>query len=249
MDNASDWFREWFDSPYYYQLYFERDEKEATSFIDRLLSVLHPPAGSRMLDLASGRGRHSIILADKGYDVTGIDLSARSIAYARQFENDHLHFYQHDMRQTMHTHYFDYVFNFFTSFGYFRTEREHKNTIRTVSLSLKDGGIFVLDYLNTPYAERHLIHRSQKKIGGVSYDLTKWSDKKTFFKKIHIEDEKLNAPLEYTEEVAKFSVDDFRSLFTLHGLQIQQIFGSYALEPYDEENSPRLLLVAVKGKP
>jgi SAM-dependent methyltransferase len=249
MGNSSDWFREWFDSPYYHQLYFERDEKEATGFIDRLLSVLHPPAGSRMLDLASGRGRHSLILADKGYDVTGIDLSARSIAYARQFENDHLHFYQHDMRQTMHTHYFDYVFNFFTSFGYFRTEREHANTIRTVSLSLKEGGTFVLDYLNVPYAERHLIHRSQKKIGGVSYDLTKWSDKKTFFKKIHIEDEKGEAPLEYMEEVAKFSVGDFRALFARHRLHIQQIFGSYKLETYDELTSPRLVLIATKGRP
>jgi len=244
MGNSSDWFREWFDSPYYHQLYFERDEREATAFIDRLLSALHPPAGSRILDLACGRGRHSRILADKGYDVTGIDLSAHSIEYARQFENDHLHFYQHDMRQTLRTRYFDYVFNFFTSFGYFRTEREHRNTIRTVSLSLKEEGTFVLDYLNTPYAERHLIHRSQKKIDGVNYDLTKWSDKRTFFKKIHIEDEKLDAPLEYTEEVAKFSVGDFEALFARNGLKIKEVFGNYELDPYDPENSPRLLLVA-----
>lgn len=248
MDNSSDWFREWFDSPYYPQLYFERDEKEATAFIDRLLSTLRPPAGSRMLDLACGRGRHSLILADKGFDVTGIDLSERNIEYARQFENEHLHFYQHDMRQMLITQYYDYVFNFFTSFGYFRTEREHRNTIRTVSLALKEGGTFVLDYLNTPYAEQHLVHRSQKKIGGVRYDLTKWSDKRTFFKKIHIEDEKLNAPLEYTEEVAKFSVSDFRDLFAPYGLQIQDIYGNYELEPYDPENSPRLLLIAVKAQ-
>src|SRR5258708_1333175 len=246
MDNSTDWFREWFDSPYYHQLYFERNEKEATTFINRLMSVLHPPAGSQILDLACRRGRHSLILAEKGFDVTGIDLSARNIAYARQFEKENLHFYQHDMRQTLRTRYFDYVFNFFTSFGYFRTARENENTIRTVSLSLKNGGTFVLDYLNTPYAEDHLIPHSQKEIGGVVYMLTRWSDQKHFYKKIHIEDKKADAPLEYTEKVAKFSADDFRKMLSLHGLQIREVFGNYELDRYDPVNSPRLLLVAQK---
>ncbi|HTI08725.1 MAG TPA: methyltransferase domain-containing protein [Puia sp.] len=244
MNSVSDWFREWFDSPYYHQLYFDRDEKEATAFIGRLLSALHPPTHSRMLDLACGRGRHALILAEKGFDVTGIDLSARSIAYARQFEKDNLHFYQHDMRQTYCVNVFDYVFNFFTSFGYFRTEREHHNVIRTVSLSLKDGGYFVLDYLNTSYAEEHLIPHSRKEIDGVHYDLTRYTDQKYFYKKIRIEDRKSEVPLEYTEKVARFSLEDFRRMFSLYGLQIREIFGNYELDPYDPETSPRLLLVA-----
>lgn len=244
MNNSSDWFREWFDSPYYHQLYFERDEKEATAFINRLLSALHPPAYARVLDLACGRGRHSLILAEKGFDVTGIDLSVRSIAYARQFEKENLHFYQHDMRQALHIRYFDYVFNFFTSFGYFRTMRENENVIRTVSLSLKKGGIFVLDYLNTPYAEAHLVPHSQKEVDGVLFTLTRWSDQNHFYKKIHIEDKKAEAPLEYTEKVAKFSIDDFKRMFSVHGLQVRQVFGNYELAPYDPVNAPRLLLVA-----
>lgn len=246
MNNSSDWFREWFDSPYYHQLYFERDEKEATAFINRLLSVLHPPASSRILDLACGRGRHSRILAEKGFDVTGIDLSAHSIAYARQFEKDNLHFYQHDMRQTLYTRYFDYVVNLFTSFGYFRTARENENTIRTVSLSLKEEGVFVLDYLNTTYADNHLIPNEQKEIDGVLFTLTRWSDQEHFYKKIHIEDKKRDAPLEYTEKVARFSVDDFSRMFTLHGLRLREVFGNYELDPYDRLNSPRLLLIAQK---
>jgi SAM-dependent methyltransferase len=244
MHSTSDWFREWFDSPYYHQLYFQRDEREATDFIVRLLSVLQPPAHSRMLDLACGRGRHSRILAEKGFDVTGIDLSAASIAYARQFEKDNLHFYQHDMRQTFCIRVFDYVFNFFTSFGYFRTEREHHNIIRTVSLSLKDEGFFVMDYLNTAYAEQHLVPHSQKDIEGVHFDLTRYTDQKYFYKKIRIEDKKTDAPREYTEKVAKFSVEDFRKMFSMYGLQIQEIYGNYELDPFDAKTSPRLLLIA-----
>ena len=69
------WFKDWFNSPYYHQLYFKRDDKEAEAFIDKLINYLKPPAGSTMLDVACGKGRHSIQLANKGFDVTGIDLS------------------------------------------------------------------------------------------------------------------------------------------------------------------------------
>src|ERR1700733_13474105 len=82
MTIAPDWFREWFDSPYYYKLYFERDDKEAAAFIGRLLDHLRPEPGSLMLDVACGRGRHARILAEKGFDTTGIDLASGSIDWA-----------------------------------------------------------------------------------------------------------------------------------------------------------------------
>jgi len=92
MPPARSWFKEWFNSPYYHQLYFSRDEQEAAAFIHLLLERLQPPPGCLMLDVACGRGRHSKMLATEGYDVTGIDLSPASIEFAKQFESDHLHF-------------------------------------------------------------------------------------------------------------------------------------------------------------
>src|SRR5713226_6599532 len=88
MNIPSEWFREWFDSPYYHKLYFDRDQREARAFIGRLLDHLRPPPDSQMLDIACGRGRHARILAEKGFDTTGIDLAAGSIAWARQYENE-----------------------------------------------------------------------------------------------------------------------------------------------------------------
>ena len=119
------WFKDWFNSPYYHQLYFKRDDKEAEAFIDKLINYLKPPAGSTMLDVACGKGRHSLQLANKDFDVTGIDLSDDSINEALQYQNDKLHFYKHDMRLPFWINYYDYAFNFFTSFGYFKTKREH----------------------------------------------------------------------------------------------------------------------------
>jgi SAM-dependent methyltransferase len=246
MTIAPDWFREWFDSPYYHKLYVDRDEQEAAAFIGRLLDRLHPPPGSLLLDVACGRGRHSRILADKGFDTTGIDLAAGSIDWALQYENDHLHFYRHDMRLPFWINYFDYAFNFFTSFGYFRTEREHSNAIRTITQSLKSRGTFVLDYLNIHLAEEGLVPESRKEIDGTVYHITRWCDETHFYKEIHIEDRQLAAPLVFTEKIEKFSLRDFSHLFGAHGLKIQETFGDYELSPFDIKNSPRLILIAQK---
>src|SRR6476619_1337531 len=132
-----EWFREWFNSDYYHKLYFERDEKEAQQFIDQLVHHFNMPAGSRILDVACGRGRHSRYLASLGYDVTGIDISPESIKYAKQFESDNLQFYEHDMRLPFWINYFDFTFNFFTSFGYFATLRENVLAISTMAKSLR----------------------------------------------------------------------------------------------------------------
>ncbi|HET6992715.1 MAG TPA: methyltransferase domain-containing protein, partial [Bacteroidia bacterium] len=73
------WFESWFDSPYYHLLYGNRDEKEAENFIEVLARFLKAPKGSRALDLACGKGRHSVALYKNGFEVTGIDLSERNI--------------------------------------------------------------------------------------------------------------------------------------------------------------------------
>jgi SAM-dependent methyltransferase len=240
------WFKDWFNSPYYHQLYFNRDDREAAAFIDKLINYLKPSPGSRMLDVACGKGRHSIQLAGKGFDVTGIDLSEDSINEALLSQTDTLHFYRHDMRLPFWINYFDHAFNFFTSFGYFNTRREHDNAIRTIAQSLKKDGIFVMDFLNVHYAEDHLVHQSEKEIDGINFIITKWFDETHFFKKITIEDESQEEPVTYTEKVAKFSLGDFTEMFAYQGLQIQEVFGDYDFGIYDVRKSPRMLMIAKK---
>ncbi len=243
---SSDWFREWFNSPYYHKLYFERDEKEAEAFINCLLDYLKPSPNSLMLDVACGRGRHSRMLAAKGFDVTGFDLSPENIKFAKKIENDHLHFYEHDMRLPFWINYFDCAFNLFTSLGYFRTERENYNAVRTVCQSLKKEGYFVVDYLNSRCAEDNLVHKATKEIDGVHYYITKWFDETHFYKKIIIEDDQLPEPIEFVEKISKFSMGDFTEMFAYNGMQLQQVFGDYELSAYDPKKSPRMLMIAKK---
>jgi SAM-dependent methyltransferase len=243
------WYKDWFNSPYYHLLYSKRDENEAAAFIDTLLQKLNPSKDSKMLDVACGRGRHSIQLSSKGYFVTGIDISPESIEAAMQYQNNQLEFFVHDMRLPFRMNYYDFAFNFFTSFGYFRTRREHDNAIRTIAQSLKSGGTFVIDYLNAHYVETHLVYKSEIEKDGIMFDITRWLDETHFYKKIIVEDEaNSDEPLIFTEKVAKFSLGDFNDMFAFNGLQVQNVYGDYHFNNYDVKNSPRLIIQAKKIK-
>jgi SAM-dependent methyltransferase len=245
---ANEWYKHWFNSPFYHKLYFDRDENEAGAFIKKLITHLKPPDGSRMLDIACGKGRHSKTLATLGFQVTGIDISEDSILHARQFENESLEFFTHDMRLPFRINYYDYAFNFFTSFGYFNTHREHDDSIRTIANSLKPNGIFVIDYLNVNDAEDRLVHNEEKKIDETNYTILRWHNETHFFKKIIVDDPSLVNQLVYTEKVTKFRLGDFTDMLSFQGLQVQEVFGDYSLNKYDVQKTPRMIIVAKKTK-
>lgn len=240
------WYKDWFNSPYYHKLYFDRDEQEAAAFIRELVTRLQPLANSSMLDLACGKGRHSKTLASLGFLVTGIDISPDSIAYAKQFEKENLEFFVHDMRLPFRGNYFDYVFNFFTSFGYFKTRREHDAAMRTIATCLKPGGKVVIDYLNVHYSEEHLRHQETRVIDNTTYSIQRWDDEEHFFKKITVTDPLLAQPISYTEKVAKFSFGDFNDMLSFQGLQVQEVYGDYQFNAYDTRKTPRLIIIALK---
>lgn len=245
---ANEWYKQWFNSPFYHQLYFERDEQEAAAFIQNLLTLLQLPAGSRVLDVACGKGRHSRQLAAAGFDVTGIDIAPDSIRAAAQFESEQLHFFVHDMRLPFWINYFDCAFNFFTSFGYFPTRREHDDAMRTIGASLKPGGAVVFDYLNVHYVEDRLVHNELTQIGQTQYDIHRWHDADYFFKKITVTDPTLSEPLVHTEKVAKFSLGDFTDMLSFQGMQVKEVFGDYNLGAYHIRKTPRMILIAEKKR-
>ncbi len=240
-----EWFASWFDSVHYHKLYGYRDATEAARFLDELIARLRPRTGARVLDLGCGAGRHSRYLASKDLQVIGMDLAAHSITEAKKSTRPGLRFLQHDMRVPFGREAFDYVFSFFTSFGYFEQLDEHLTVVRNMATSLRRGGALVPDYLNARHAETRLTPEEAKKIDGVIYRLTRWTDARSFFKRIVVEDG-TRKPLEYVERVARFTLQDFERMFALHDLIIEEVHGDYRLSPYNALTSPRMILVAMK---
>ena len=133
------WFVDWFDTEYYHILYKNRNEKEAKKFIQNLIKRHPLEFGSKIMDLACGKGRHAKIISELGFDVIGLDLSKKSINEAKKYQiKDQLCFDVHDMRlpyakeQT-----FDAIFNLFTSFGYFDDPNDNKRVFDSIHLQLK----------------------------------------------------------------------------------------------------------------
>jgi SAM-dependent methyltransferase len=242
VHEAAPWFKSWFDSMHYHKLYANRDEQEAQHFIDALLALLQPAKGSSIIDVGCGAGRHARYLASKGFDVTGIDTAHSSIQQANSFQSASLRFTQHDMRIPFGKRKYDYVFNFFTSFGYFEGLYQNQVVIQNMANALKQDGTLVIDYLNVAYAEERLVVAEEKGIGGISYQITRWMDKTHFYKKIVIDDG-IEKPFGHVEKVAKFTVSDFRYMFNTYDLRIAGIYGDYAFNDYSSTQSPRLIMI------
>jgi SAM-dependent methyltransferase len=239
------WFKDWFNSRYYHLLYKNRDESEASGFIDKLEEFLGFKTDDKILDLACGKGRHAIYLNQKGFDVTGIDLSEESIAFAKKFENQHLHFLVQDMRTELGTNSYDFILNLFTSFGYFETEEENVNALVSIEKALKPEGVFVLDFFNSHKIINEIIPHQVKEVEGIKFEIRKEVVDGFIIKNIYFED--LGVKHHYFEKVRAFSFQDLASMLKKVDLKLIHVLGDYALQKFDPTTSDRLILVAQKS--
>jgi SAM-dependent methyltransferase len=238
------WFESWFNTPYYHILYKERDMEEAQSFLKRLTDYLHMNANSKVLDVACGKGRHSLFLNQLGFDVTGIDLASESINYARKFENSRLHFYCHDMRRVFCVNYFEVVVNLFTSLGYFQNRNDNLVALRSMASNLKPGGILIVDFFNETWVRNSLVPTIEKEVDGISFRIQKFIDRDKVIKTIQFNDK--GEDYQFVEEVSLLGFEEFETMFKQIGLSIEACFGSYALGPFEKQSSERLILVGRK---
>lgn len=234
------WYASWFDTPYYHILYKDRDYAEAQSFMDNLTNYLNLPENGKILDLACGKGRHSVYLNKLGYDVTGVDLSEQSINYAKQFENDSLRFDVHDMTKP-YPETFDAVFNLFTSFGYFENDDCNLRTIEAIKAELNTFGFGVIDFMNANYVINNLVAEDTKTVEGITFH-QKRSVKNGYIVKdiaFEIDGEQYN----FEERVKALTLDDFNRLFEKAGVYLLDVFGDYKLKKYHTETSERLIMI------
>lgn len=112
-----------------------------------LESVFGAPAGQRILDLACGAGRHAIPLADRGYRVTGVDISdeflARGKALAEASGAD-VEWHRGDIADLPWSEEFDGALCFGNTFGFFDPQTMLR-VLASAARSLKRGGALVVE--------------------------------------------------------------------------------------------------------
>lgn len=240
QETKKTWFSNWFDTPFYHILYKDRDYAEAQFFIDNITHYLNLPDQAKVLDLACGRGRHSIYLNKLGYDVTGADLSKNSIEFAREFENDTLHFEVKDMREPFEEK-FDAIFNFFTSFGYFPDDRDNYITLNAIRESLSEYGFAVIDFMNVHKVIEQLVPQETKTVDGITFHIKRWVEDNHIYKNIRFESQ--GEHYDFTEKVKALTLQDFEQMMEEAGIFLLETFGDYKLHKYYPQESDRLIMI------
>jgi SAM-dependent methyltransferase len=237
---TNNWFASWFDTPYYHILYKDRDYEEAQLFMDNITQYLNLPDDAKILDLACGKGRHSIYLNQLGYDVTGADLSENSIEEAKKSENDKLHFEVHDMRLSFEEK-FDAILNLFTSFGYFENDSDNMLTLKAISESLTEYGFGVIDFMNVHQVIKNLVPQEVKTVDGIDFHIKRHYIDNHIIKEIDFEDK--GEKFHFVEKVQALTLENFEAMMEEAGIYLLDIFGDYKLKKFFKNESERLIMI------
>jgi len=146
------WFEEVFDEDYLRTLPFMSADQTLRE-VEFIADALRVPHGSEILDVACGYGRHAFELVQRGYNVTGLDLSLPLLLRAAEESKRRslpVKFVQGDMREMEFEKQFDGAYSMLTSFGYF-DEDTNLRVAERIGRALKPGARFLLDIVNRDY--------------------------------------------------------------------------------------------------
>lgn len=241
------WYREWFGEDYL-ELYAHRDREEAerqADFVERRLG--EPSSQSRpraVLDLACGAGRHTDALRRRGHRVLGVDLSITLLARRPDLPR-----VAGDMRRLPFVDAsFDWVLNFFTSFGYFESERENFQVLEEVVRVLTPGGGFLVDLMNPEPVIESLTPGESWERDGRKVEIERWYDPEARRINKRIRIARGDTPARtFLESVRAYRADEVEIGLQWAGLKVRGVYGSFAGEPYGPD-SDRLIVVARKDE-
>jgi SAM-dependent methyltransferase len=146
------WFEEVFDEDYLRTLPFMRADQTLRE-VEFISDALRLGPGAEILDIACGYGRHAIELVQRGYSVTGLDLSLPLLLRAADEAKRRalsVNFVHADMREMAFEKQFDGAYSMLTSFGYF-DEDTNLRVAERIGRALKPGARFLLDVVNRDY--------------------------------------------------------------------------------------------------
>lgn len=246
------WYRESFGKDYL-EVYAHRDDRQGSLEADAILRMLSLERGMEVLDVGCGTGRHSVSLEQAGLRVTGIDLSMDLLRHGRsRLDRPNDLFVRGDMRHLPFRAAFDAAVSLFTSFGYFDDPADDARVLHEIRGVLRQGGRFVLDFLNAPRVIRSLVPHSDVTRNGVRIieHRSISPDGLRVEKTIRLEpgsprgaDEPTAPAKVFRESVRLYDKEALVRLVSAAGFEVLDVFGSFAGEPHDDD-TPRTIVTA-----
>ncbi len=230
-----------------FELIFAGQMPRTGAQVEFAIQALRLAPGARVLDVACGVGRHSIELARRGYQVTGLDLSPKLLQIAAERAERagvQVNWVRADMREIPFTQEFDAAFNIFSSWGYLESEEEDQKVLNAVARALKPGGAFLLETAHRDWLVRHFQPHSWNEGIGVLVledrilDLVSGRLLSTW---TALYDD--GRRRQWQMNTRQYAAAELRRMLETAGLTLSQSFGGYDGAPLTLE-SPRLILVA-----
>jgi SAM-dependent methyltransferase len=237
------WYREWFGQDYL-DLYAHRDQGEAERSVEAVTRWLGPERPHAVLDLACGAGRHTEALRGRGLRALGVDLSLTLLASRPDLPR-----VRGDMRcLPFVAGSFDWVLNFFTSFGYFESERENFRVLEEIVRLLRPGGRFLIDFLNRDRVLAELAPADTIDEAGRRIEIQRWYDPVSCRINKRITVRPRGGPARtYLESVRAYSKDEVTIGLSWAGLEVTDLYGNFAGDPF-QSDSERLILLGRKPR-
>ncbi|MCH7772913.1 MAG: class I SAM-dependent methyltransferase [Bacteroidetes bacterium] len=242
-----EWYKDWFNSEEYLKVYRHRDQKEANELVQLVINNIDVSKVKNVLDMAAGSGRHAVIFAKKGFNVTAVDLSENLISIGKknaENENVKIDFVHSDIRHFNPNIKYHLILNLFTSIGYFEKDEENYFILSKAYKLLKNNGHFVLDYFNKRFVENNLVPSTVDEFDGSVITQNRFIEGKRIIKEITIDNKgKIN---KYFESVRMFSKDELINMLQKLGFRIIKTFGDFMGNSFELESSPRIIIIACK---
>jgi SAM-dependent methyltransferase len=147
-----------FDSAYadnYDAMYAEKNYSKECDLVEQAVSKYGPSGAKQLLDVGCGTGGHAWEFAQRGYKVTGVDLSAAMLEVARSkttelVEGDRPRFVQGDARTFDAEHQHDVAIMMFAVVGYLVDNAAVASGLGNIRRHLRKGGLFICDFWYGP---------------------------------------------------------------------------------------------------
>jgi SAM-dependent methyltransferase len=243
----------WFENEAFWRAFYPKmfDEKRFADAAEQVRQVLRLAGRRRgaVLDLCCGPGRHSVALAKRGWQVTGVDRTRFLLNKARQLartSRTKVEFIEADMRDFVRPAAFDLVINLFTSFGYFDNKDDDRRVLRNIFTSLKPGGVLVMDVMGKERIAKVLQPTSSTRypdgslmieVREIFDDWTRIRNEWLLIKGSRVQRFKFHHTL--------YSGQELKDRLRAAGFADVKLFGNLAGQPFGPD-APRLVAVARK---
>jgi SAM-dependent methyltransferase len=139
----------------YDTVYAEKNYAAECEAMGKLIARFGRGESRKMLDIGCGTGKHAVIFAGRGFDVTGVDQSEPMVAHARerarqQGLGSNPQFLSGDMRSFVGAQPFDVAVMNFNVIGYMTSNDDALNALAAARKNLRPGALFIADFWYGP---------------------------------------------------------------------------------------------------